>query len=63
MNTYELNTIWRTGKKAALNGETVDDCPYRQEPRKRAWVLGFKAGLEILRNPNRLPPGYRNDDT
>lgn len=59
--THELNMIWKLGYQAAINGFTIGDNPYKHDPRKHAWVLGFKAGLEIVNNPTRLPPDWRKD--
>lgn len=49
MNTTNLNDIWRMGRDRAVFGGSVGDCPYSDMVRKRAWVLGFTAGLEILK--------------
>lgn len=50
-----LNLIWRVGREAAICGRfIVDDCPYVDATRKRAWTLGFMAGLEIARAESRM---------
>lgn len=49
MNTNNLNLIWREGRDRAVAGGVTADCPYTDTVRKRAWILGFSAGLEIVR--------------
>lgn len=49
MNTNNLNLIWREGRDRAVAGGVTADCPYNDVVRKRAWILGFSAGIEILR--------------
>lgn len=52
----ELNEAWRSGKKAAMDGKHIDDNPFKQDPHKRAWTLGYRAGFFEKVNSFRLPP-------
>ncbi len=44
-----LNDIWRAGRDCAVKGGNAADCPYRDTVQKHAWLVGFTAGLEILK--------------
>ncbi len=62
MGSHELTAIWRHGRKSALYGKSIDDNPYQSGERKLAWVQGFKAGLEMKRNPHRLTKEEEDGD-
>ncbi len=49
MNTTNLNEIWRDGRNHVVTGGKTSDNPCFDMVRKRAWIIGFKAGLEILK--------------
>lgn len=43
-----LADVWYDGRNAANAGADVNDNPYKHDPHKRAWVLGYIAGREDL---------------
>ncbi|QDH45655.1 hypothetical protein AAM22_gp80 [Pantoea phage vB_PagM_AAM22] len=44
-----LNNIWRVGRDHAVNGGNAADCPYGDTVQRHAWLLGYTAGLQVLK--------------
>lgn len=47
--TMNLNDIWRAGRDCAVRGGDTVECPYTDTVQKHAWLVGYTAGLEILK--------------
>ena len=47
--TMNLNDIWRAGRDCAVEGGNASECPYNDTVQKHAWMLGYTAGLQVLK--------------